>query len=175
MSSTESWAWIDEYSSMVRPTGAGEDDVVRSNDDHHSMRRVCEGATPDSLPIETARRLEDYGYGFHRNDNRRGRRPVGVRAALPTFLHYCQRYQLANHTFAKRRVPHDFFRCDGSPLVFDVAALVRELDMIEDDPALSSIEKKIRSRTVFMLCHIIPLMNMALSEYKRDVCGEDQD
>ena len=177
MSSTESWMWIDEYASTVRPPDGGaarEDGAVAPP----SLRRVCEGATPVFLPIETARRLEDYGYGY-RNDSRRGdhhrrrqkRNRVGVRAALPTFLHYCQNYKLANHTFGKRRIAHDFFRCDGSPLNFDASALVRELDIIEDNPALSLIEKKIRTRTGFMLCHIIPLMNMALIEYKRDVCG----
>jgi hypothetical protein len=175
MSSTESWMWIDEYASTVRQPdgGAGEDGAT-------SLRRVCEGATPVSLPIETARRLEDYGYGYrndsHRGDHRRRRRNrnrVGVRAALPTFLHYCQNYKLSNHSFGKRRIAHDFFRCDGSPLYFDASALVRELDIIEDNPALSLIEKKIQTRTGFMLCHIIPLMNMALIEYKLDVCDNE--
>jgi hypothetical protein len=182
MSSTESWMWIDEYASTVRPTdgGVGEDGAPPNDLDRHSLRRVCEGATSVSLPTETARRLEDYGYGY-RNGSRRGDRRrrrsnsirVGVRPALPTFLHYCQNYNFANHTFGKRRIAHDFFRCDGSPLYFDAAALVRELDAIEDDTALSSIVKKIRTRTGFMLCHIIPLMNMALTEYKLDVCGNE--
>jgi hypothetical protein len=165
MSTTESWMWVDEYAEAAEPTDAA------GNEEHRrgkSLRKVCEGATPESLPIETTRRMEKYGYGNYRN--RRRHRHDGVKAALPTFLHYCQNYKLANHTFAKRKVPHDFFRCDGSPLAFDVSAIVDELDSIEDDVALSSIERKRRTRTGFMLCHIIPLMNMALIDYKRDVC-----
>ncbi|KAL3796724.1 hypothetical protein ACHAW5_010382 [Stephanodiscus triporus] len=166
MSMTESWMWIDEYGEAVQPTNAEGNKEDRRG---KSLRRVCEGSTPDSLPIVTTRRMENYGYGNYRNRRRRNRHD-GVKAALPTFLHYCQNYKLANHTFAKRKVPHDFFRCDGSLLAFDVSAMVKELDSIEDDVALSSIDRKRRTRTGFMLCHIIPLMNMALIDYKRDVC-----
>ena len=187
MSTTESWLWIDEYHSATvarQPTvddteGGGDD--LRPNprrDGGRSLRRVCDGATPNTLPTETARRLEKYGYGnYRRRDRRRrsrdGRRDDGVKAALPTFLHHCQSYKFANHTFAKRKVPHDFFRCDGPPLPFDAPALVLELDAIEDDAALSPNDRITRTRTGFMLCHLIPLMNMALIDYKQDLCGKE--
>jgi hypothetical protein len=187
MSTTESWLWVDEYHATTadRPTGVGAegggggwDGGIRPpsplRDGGRSLRRVCEGAAPDALPTETTRRLEEYGYGnYRRLDDRRRGRGDGARAALPTFLHHCQNYKLANHTFAKRKIPHDFFRCDGPPLAFDASALVRELDAIEDDADLSSNDRIRRARTGFMLCHIIPLMNMALIDYKRDLCGEE--
>ena len=183
MSTTESWLWIDEYHATTaarQPTG---DDAEGGGDGGRpprrvggrSLRRVCEGAAPDTLPTETARRLEKYGYGNYRGDRRHSRddRLGGVKAALPMFLHHCQSYKFANHTFAKRKVPHDFFRCDGPPLPFDAPALVLELDAIEDDAALSPNDRIRRARMGFMLCHIIPLMNMALIDYKRDLCGKE--
>ncbi|KAL9181798.1 hypothetical protein ACHAXT_012141 [Thalassiosira profunda] len=146
-SSTESWMWADEYA---------------RDGEEHSGRSVCKGATHNSLPTETLRRLRAYGYGSYArdDDNTPAKEAVGS-GGLPTFLHYCQNYQLSGHKFAKRKVPHDFFRCDGEPLKFDVDALAKELE--------SSADRKLL-RTGFMLCHLIPLMNMALEDYKSDVC-----
>jgi hypothetical protein len=59
---------------------------------------------------------------------------------------------------------HDFFQCDGDPLMFDTEAVLKALDSYSND--------KVQKRTAFMICHLIPLMNMALGDYKRDVCKE---
>ena len=142
MSTTEGWIWIDEYS---------------------KTRTVCEGATSNSLPTETLERLQNYGYGNYQYNNDL---PAESDGALPNFLHYCQSYK-GVHTFAKRKVRHDFFRCDGPPLEFDADALVNELDLAAN---LTMNEQKKLTRTAFMLCHLIPLMNMALNDYKQDVC-----
>ena len=142
MSTTEGWIWIDEYS---------------------KTRTVCEGATSNSLPTETLERLQNYGYGNYQYHNDL---PAESAGALPNFLHYCQSYK-GVHTFAKRKVRHDFFRCDGPPLEFDADALVNELDLAAN---LTMNEQKKLTRTAFMLCHLIPLMNMALNDYKQDVC-----
>ncbi|KAL7525571.1 hypothetical protein ACHAWF_001421, partial [Thalassiosira exigua] len=152
MSTTEAWLWIDDY--------------ARGGEDSDSGERVCDGAAPDLLPTETLRRLKRYGYGHYGTDPSID---IGD-GALPTFLHHCQNYKLANHTFAKRRIPHDFFRCDGTALKLDVGALLEELASTRRDSSLSDAQRKRRTRTGFMLCHLIPLMNMALSDYKRDVC-----
>ena len=64
-------------------------------------------------------------------------------------------------------MPHDFFRCDGEPLKLDVDALAKELDA---SAGLEGASRKKQLRTGFMLCHLIPLMNMALVDYKSDVC-----
>jgi hypothetical protein len=149
MSPTESWLWIDEY---------GE----------RSARAVCDGAGIDRLPTETLRRLKHYGYGYQdilftdNNDLLLGAGP------LPTTLHYCQRYEFANHVFAKRKIPHDFFRCDGTPLKFDIDAIMRELDSIEES-GLSGNQRKVKLRMAYMICHLTPLMNLALVEYKVDM------
>jgi hypothetical protein len=81
--------------------------------------------------------------------------------ALPTTLHFCQRYEVAGHLFAKHRIPHDFFRCDGDPMPLNVDAL---MDGLIENPS------KIVTRKSFMMCHLIPILNLALKSYKRDVC-----
>ena len=162
MSPTESWLWVDEYAKKAQSSNT-------RSEEPGSLRSVCEGATSNSLPTETIKRLEKYGYGNYRdrsivpslNDE------IG---ALPTFLHYCQNYKLANHTFAKRKMAHDFFACDGLPLKLDVEAIVEELSSVESDGSLAENQKKKQMRTGFMLCHLIPMMNMALDDYKLDVC-----
>ncbi len=157
MSTTEAWLWVDDYHSK-RASSTKEQSAVN----------VCKGATSNALPTETIRRLEKYGYReYHSSDEKALDDGVG---GLPTFLHFCQNYDLAGHSFAKRKIKHDFFRCNGEPLKFDVATLMKELTSIENDASLSGNEKKKQIRAGFMLCHLIPLMNMALDDYKQDVC-----
>ena len=88
-------------------------------------------------------------------------------AALPSVLHYCQRYETSGHKFAKRQIAHDFFSCDSpTPLAFDVDALLAGLQGdAGNDPAHMQL------RTTWMLCHAIPIVNRALEAYRRDVCG----
>lgn len=145
MSPTESWMWIDKY--------------------EESARSVCEGARINRLPDETLRRLKNYGYGYQ--DDSVDSSAVGA-GPLPTTLHYCQRYEFANHTFAKRKIRHDFFRCDGTPMEFNADVIMRELDLL-DASGLSDSQKKVQKRMAFMICHLIPLMNIALEEYKVDM------
>jgi len=145
MSPTESWIWIDEY---------GE-----------SARAVCKGARLNRLPDETLLRLKNYDNGYQ--DDTIATITMGA-GPLPTTLHYCQRYDFANHTFAKRKIRHDFFRCDGTPMEFDADAIMRELDFVEAS-VLPENQKKVQRRMAFMICHLIPLMNLALEEYKMDM------
>lgn len=140
MSPTESWLWIDEYKSELVANHA---------------RSVCEGATYNSLPIETLKRLRNYGYGDYDITTAPSNGP------LPIALHYCQRYIFANHTYAKRKISHDFFRCDGKPMDFNIEAILASLDSTVD---------KVQKRNAFMICHLIPLLNLALEDYKSDFC-----
>ena len=109
----------------------------------HNASNACAGASSTTLPFIT-----------------RDRSAV----ALPATLHYCQRYKFANHLFAKRKVPHDFFRCDGGYLSFDQVTIMNELSV--NNEKLKRSEK----RSAFMMCHLIPMMNAALDSYKVDVC-----
>ena len=102
---------------------------------------VCAGADDVTLPLATR----------------------GTSVALPNTLHYCQRYEQADHFFGKRKVPHDFFSCDRAHLPLDV-------DHIIDDLRAETVVKPAKLRTAFMLCHIIPMMNSFLDTYQRDVC-----
>jgi len=167
MSSTESWKWIDEYGMQHD----GDDSLETSGKTSSSAgwRSVCEGASTYAMPTETLKRLQNYGYGY-KNQMLGFSTNVNETAAgpLPTTLHYCQRYQFANHTFAKRKIPHDFFNCDREPLQFDIDIILHELDMLLNDHSeLSENQKKIQRRTAYMICHLIPLTNLALREYKR--------
>ena len=168
MSTTEGWLWVDGYANTELPSvGGAHGDNPQSR--VSAMSSVCEGATSNSLPTETLRRLENYGYGNYHSSHASSSSDNSL-GPLPTFLHFCQNYKLANHAFAKRKMAHDFFRCDGSPLELDVEALTKELESAESDRGLAANQKKKQMRTGFMLCHLIPLMNMALDEYKVDVC-----
>ena len=51
---------------------------------------------------------------------------------------------------------------------FDTDAIMRELDSIEES-GLSGNQRKVKLRMAFMICHLIPLMNLALAEYKVDM------
>ncbi|KAL7539165.1 hypothetical protein ACHAXR_011838 [Thalassiosira sp. AJA248-18] len=171
MSTTEGWLWIDDYARRTGPSVSKKD--FRQHPSSETLRSVCEGATSNSLPTETLHRLENYGYGnYHHSSDTDESKYYEGSGALPTLLHYCQNYKFANHTWAKRKMPHDFFSCDGSPLKLDVEAILKELDSIENDSSLSVTQKKKQMRNGFMLCHLTPLMNMALDEYKLDVCRQ---
>ena len=97
----------------------------------------------------------------------RVRKSASARVALPTTLHYCQRYEAAGHAFAKRKMRHDFFSCGGDPLELDADAIARALAPNADGEP----PDRVLVRSAFMLCHIIPMVNAALESYKRDVCG----
>jgi hypothetical protein len=48
---------------------------------------------------------------------------------------------------------------------------MRELSSIDTTAAsTSSLNWKKQTRTAFMICHLVPLMNKALIAYRRDVC-----
>ena len=66
--------------------------------------------------------------------------------------------------WAKRKTPHDLFRCDRAHLDFDVGALMAALTATAPPPS------RVDARTAFMLCHLIPLANSFIDAYKRDAC-----
>ena len=155
-SPTEAWYWIDQYADMMGKT----------------LTSVCDGATSNSLPHETLRRLAVYGKGRYRPPGDGTTALDGDETSgLPNFLHYCQKYSFADHAFAKRKFDADFFDCEGGrPLEFDAGAIVAELRTVGEDRAMSKSERRARVREAFMICHTIPLLNMALEDYKADVC-----
>lgn len=108
---------------------------------------ICAGATSTELPFAT-----------------RDRSAV----ALPVVLHYCQKYTAAGHIFAKHKVPGDFFKCDGEPMPFDAATLIADLEAHQK----GTKEHSTSLRVAFLLCHLIPLANRALTAYQKDVCAD---
>mmetsp|Transcript_27037 Transcript_27037/g.79902 ORF Transcript_27037/g.79902 Transcript_27037/m.79902 type:complete len:296 (+) Transcript_27037:622-1509(+) len=113
------------------------DDIAASS----GASAVCEGADSTTLPFAT-------------------RSLVGI--PLPTTLHFCQRYKIAGHLFAKHKVAHDFFKCNGEPMHLDVSAI---LESLKNDSS------NVKIRTAFMLCHLIPIVNTGLREYQRSACS----
>ena len=90
--------------------------------------------------------------------------PDMVPKTLPTTLHYCQRFLLANHKWAKHKIPHNFFSCHGQPLPLNAT----ELQMALKNPKVQTKDL----RTAWVLCHLIPTANKALLSYQQDVCGD---
>eukprot|EP00550_Attheya_septentrionalis_P012611 CAMPEP_0198305828 /NCGR_PEP_ID=MMETSP1449-20131203/58107_1 /TAXON_ID=420275 /ORGANISM="Attheya septentrionalis, Strain CCMP2084" /LENGTH=491 /DNA_ID=CAMNT_0044008369 /DNA_START=144 /DNA_END=1619 /DNA_ORIENTATION=+ len=139
------WTLISNYMvsgpGVTSPTEAWSwiDDLTK-NSRGNNATVVCDGASLYTLPFVTRNRTA---------------------VALPTTLHFCQRYEVAGHLFAKHKIPHDFFRCDGDPMPLNVDAL---MDGLVGNPS------KIVTRKSFMMCHLIPILNLALKSYKRDVC-----
>ena len=100
-SPTEAWYWIDRYDGAAGRT----------------VTSVCDGATRDTLPAETLRRLAVYGDGrYPAVHGGGGTADGGGTSGLPNFLHYCQRYSFANHTFGEcRRLCATFSRTALTP------------------------------------------------------------
>ena len=158
MSPTEAWTWIEDLTLVNQKSGSGGggggggggDGATLASEQLGNPTAVCAGATSTVLPTST-------------------RRHASGDIALPSTVHYCQRYEAAGHVFAKRKMPHDFFKCDGEPMPFDEAKLLDFLANNNDN----KVKRRQDTRTAFMLCHLIPMVNAALENYKRDVCGVD--
>jgi len=116
----------------------------------HGPAAVCAGADPVTLPAATRAR------------------PL---PALPTTLHYCQKYEAAGHLFAKRKVPHDFFKCGGGPMPFNPKQLTGNLTAALAAAGKNKLRAKVVLRTAFMICHLVPIANAALASYQLSVCG----
>lgn len=95
--------------------------------------------------------------------------------AVPSVIHFCQRYALGKDWFfGKRRVPKDIFTCE-SPLLAEPPSNLATLFDWKQPPGQKNrkqINEKHAKREAFILCTLIGLTNEAATFYKlaNDFC-----
>lgn len=156
-SPTEAWSWIDSL-------------ILQQQERHHhqhTVAAICSGVDTATPPDWTGS-ISDHKM-----------------SALPNTLHYCQRYKLDlsdtdntnssggadenSFLFAKRKIPHDVFSCQqkqdtASPVPFDAQRMVLEASK---KTSWSMTER----RSLFALCHVVPILNWARAIYQKEACG----
>lgn len=94
------------------------------------------------------------------------------RYPLPTLLHYCQHYGVANVLFTKHGIPPNFFSCE-SPLLKEPAAeaMASENAYLTDRKGKrQDLDSKSHKRHVFATCAITTAMNDAALFFKSRHC-----
>lgn len=108
---------------------------------------------------------------------RMGASPNPSKYALPTLLHYCQHYGVANVLFAKRSIPHNIFTCQ-SPLLEEPST-----DAMSSHNAYNIVSRgkrqerqnlggKHHKRHVFSSCAITSAVNEAALFFKHHHCDK---
>jgi len=116
----------------------------------------------DALPSEEACRI--------------GASPNPSRYTLPTLLHYCQQYGIANVLFAKRSIPHNIFSCQ-SPLLDEPPTdpmSSQNAYFIDSRGKRQDLDIKHQKRHVFASCAITSAMNEAALFFKLHHCDESK-
>eukprot|EP00560_Eucampia_antarctica_P000175 CAMPEP_0197833378 /NCGR_PEP_ID=MMETSP1437-20131217/18849_1 /TAXON_ID=49252 ORGANISM="Eucampia antarctica, Strain CCMP1452" /NCGR_SAMPLE_ID=MMETSP1437 /ASSEMBLY_ACC=CAM_ASM_001096 /LENGTH=517 /DNA_ID=CAMNT_0043437397 /DNA_START=50 /DNA_END=1606 /DNA_ORIENTATION=+ len=104
--------------------------------------------------------------------------PDHEKYAVPSVIHFCQRYNVGPWFFAKRRIPKDIFSCD-SPLLrepeLDIA--VKYDYKITPEGAKVQSQSSVVSASSFAICVLIQAVNDAAHYYKQTKCdgGGNQD
>jgi len=105
--------------------------------------------------------------------------------ALPTILHYCQRYMLGNFFFSKYRVKKNILDCTTPLFQAPVSAkdFVVDASFFNVVPPPANAKQTIKVeprqpvtpslalREAFVLCHVLRLFNDMLRVYKQGVCA----
>eukprot|EP00986_Skeletonema_menzelii_P015195 scaffold11248_cov145-Skeletonema_menzelii.AAC.3 len=95
---------------------------------------------------------------------------------LPTLLHYCQQYGVANVLFAKRSIPKNIFTCQ-SPLLVEPstdAMSSQNAYITGNDGKRRDLDSKAHKRYVFSTCAITSAMNEALLFFKLHHCDKSE-
>ena len=107
---------------------------------------------------------------------RMGASPNPSAYPLPTLLHYCQYYGVANVVFAKRSIPTNLFTCQ-SPLLEEppIDAMSSQYAyMFGRDGKRQDLDSKDHKRHVFSSCAIISAMNDAALFFKLHHCDKSE-
>ena len=136
--------------------------------------------TVDSMMISA---VETYGEAWDYIDAlpneevcRMGTSPNPSRYPLPTLLHYCQHYGVANVIFAKRSIPQNIFSCQ-SPLFEEppIDAMSSQNAYVMDiGGKRQDLNNKHHKRHVFASCAIISAMNEAALFFKLHHCDKSE-
>lgn len=94
------------------------------------------------------------------------------RYPLPTLLHYCQHYGVANVLFTKHGIPPNFFSCE-SPLLMEPPADVmtsQNAYLTDRRGKRQDLDSKSHKRHAFATCAITKAMNDAALFFKSRHC-----
>jgi len=93
--------------------------------------------------------------------------------ALPSTVHFCQRYTIGEWFFAKRKMKKDFFTCESPLLMLPPADIVKEMDYKHPPGgAKKALSEKLRKREGFMVCRMIAALNDAARFFKKNHCDD---
>ncbi len=99
--------------------------------------------------------------------------PTNVKYAMPSVIHYCQRYSVGEDWFfGKRKIPHDIYSCE-TPLFIeppDDIALKYDFKKPPNAKEITHLTPQVINQETFMVCFLTSLLNEAATFYKSNAC-----
>jgi hypothetical protein len=103
------------------------------------------------------------------------RHPDHSKYALPSVVHFCQRYSVGDDWFfGKRRIPHDIYECE-TPLFEEPPSDLATTYTYKKPPNAkekTDLSPKVINQESFILCFLTTLLNDAATFYKANACHE---
>jgi len=100
-----------------------------------------------------------------------GKHPQHDVFAIPTLIHYCQRYAIGDWFFYKRNMVQDFFTCESPLLMLPSSDVINETDYRQyPGEEREKISKKELKEEGFMICTILAALNDAARFFKDQQC-----
>ena len=96
--------------------------------------------------------------------------PDHEKYAVPSVLHYCQRYIIGPWFWAKRRMPHNIFTCDAPLLKEPDTSLMEYNYFITPDGQRQDLKERFWAGNAFMVCALIEALNEAGTFFKKNSC-----
>lgn len=99
--------------------------------------------------------------------------PDHSKYALPSVIHYCQRYAVDKYFWGKRKVPHEIFTCDAPLLIeppMDIGS-GKYLKVMESEHKEKTISSDKEKNDGFVLCALTAATNEAMTYFKNMHCG----
>jgi hypothetical protein len=94
--------------------------------------------------------------------------------ALPSVLHFCQRYGWGPYFFGKRKLPHSFLSCEHALLADPPATLLQDYTTAEfPNNNVREFSPEDAKRNTFVVCYMIATLNEAAAYYKANHCTEN--
>jgi len=91
--------------------------------------------------------------------------------AIPSLIHYCQRYAIGDWFFSKRKMVKDFFTCESPLLMLPSADIINEKDYrLFPGGARKELSEKARKREGFLVCTVLAALNDAARFFKDQQC-----
>jgi len=87
--------------------------------------------------------------------------------AVPSVVHFCQRYFIGDWFFGKRKMPKNFFTCESALLAEPPGDIVSTVDF----GGPKKMDLKHRKRNGFSVCSLIGAVNRAGEFFKKKTCS----